>query len=70
MQMDESKPEFAQLGEETKAAKLAEIEKFTFETSHVFHYTDDVQGTAKVALHAYYHDSALSEIRSYTVLPV
>lgn len=41
--------------------KLAEIDKFTFETSHVFHYADDVQGTAKVALHAYYYDSALSE---------
>lgn len=41
--------------------KLYDIEKFSSETSHVFHYTDEESGTAKVNLHSYYRDSGIAE---------
>ena len=39
--------------------ELVEIEKFRFESSHVFHYTDEETGNLKVFLHEFYHDSSL-----------
>lgn len=41
--------------------KLADVEKFTYSTSHVFHYTDDETGTASVRIHDYYLSGDLPE---------